>query len=518
MSEGQHVSHTMRYWLLTQYGCSSSDESPMPAPADESTPQAETYPNVKFAACPFDISAASSELRCGVLKTFENYALTGADARIIEIAFGIVPATITPVATDPIVVFIGGPGASALAGFALGVEFESYSGNRDLILVDQRGAGFSVPFINCDIPDDDDFEQDDVIRSCVTEFEEQGVDLTQYRSAVIAQDFKVLRETLEIPQWNVYGESYGPIPGLLYTDLDPGGVRSVIFDSGPDNQVDIALADVAAPLDYISELAIQCAAEPDCAARFPDLRSVFIDTFRSLENDPWTGDIPGDDQFEFAGDMLFDLMQGLSAQYYPAILEIFANRNSELMLQLLFSDDGSNNDGNPGNATISDDILRRAVGANLMGAVVQCAAIDVENFGSAFIPTIEQWPDDLLTAARDRVAQNYPSICAGNFVSIEQDLSQREPRSLSVPALILAGALDPVVSLKQVKKLTKSFASPTLAITPKGGHVVGFPERTLESCNKGIVAEFLDNPADAPDTTCLDTNVKPFLFGEDLKS
>jgi len=508
---------TSLLFVIALYGCSDSDDSDgsgITPPADGSQVMV-TVPGVRFTDCPFDEAQSASDLRCGVLDTYENYEETGPDARTVEVAFGIIPASSTPVAPDPIVVFIGGPGASALAEFALGVEFEAYTANRDLILVDQRGAGFSSPFLNCDFPNGD---SDAEIRSCIANFEQEGVDLSQYRSAVIAQDFKVLREALEIPQWNVYGESYGPIPGVLYADLDPEGVRSVIFDSSTDNQVDIALADMAAPLDFLSEIAMQCAAETTCAARLPDLRSVFVDTFRGLMNDPWVGEIPGQGDFDFAGFILFDFIYDLDAENFPGVLEIFANRDVEL-LALLLSGFDSIEDGVANGLGLragGDAVDRRAEGANLMGAVVQCSAIDAENFDSAIIPTKEQWPDDLLALVREDVGGGYPSFCADDFVSIEQDSSQIAPRSLDVPALILGGGLDPIVSLQQVLQLTQSFTTPRLAIVPKGGHVVGFPETDIDSCVKGIVTTFLENPADAPEMACLTMNIEPFIFGETL--
>jgi len=52
------------------------------------------------------------------LDTNENYELTGPDARMVEVVFGIVPATIIPAEPAPTVVFIGGPGSIGLVEFA----------------------------------------------------------------------------------------------------------------------------------------------------------------------------------------------------------------------------------------------------------------------------------------------------------------------------------------------------------------------------------------------------------------
>jgi len=377
-------------------------------------------------------------------------------------------------------------------------------------LVDQRGTGFSVPFLHCDV----DQENAAAVQACVDSYEADGVDLSQYRSAVIAQDFVELRKALEIDQWNVYGASYGPIPGILYADLDPEGVRSVIFDSSTDNQVDIGLADAAVPLDFITELAVQCAADELCASRLPDIRGTFINTYRSLRDDPWVLSFPGEDDVVLEGDILFGLVRNLIALEYPAFLEIFANRDTDLLLELVgFSGEG---EGDNRMSPVFDANPETRAFANLMGGVVQCAAIDVESFPTALLPTREAWPDDLIATARMLVGQDYPAFCAGGFVDIEQDLSQREPRLLSVPTLIFGGGLDSAVALIQVQKFTESFASPNVAIFPRGGHVVGEPVADLNACAKSIASDFLTDPELAPDMSCLSNEFPPFLFDQAL--
>jgi len=484
--------------------CSDSDPTP---PSDAPS----TYPRVRFTDCPFVVPGALEGLRCGELDTYENYAQTGPDARIIQVAFGIVPATDLPAEPDPIGVFVGGPGAGGLAEMALAAADDEtdflITDNRDLIMVDQRGAGFSTPFLSCDSALDPDDLDVIAAAACISDFEQQGVDLSQYRSNAIAQDFQVLREALEISQWNVYGESYGPIPGLLYAQRDPAGVRSVIFDSSTDNQVDIAVADVAARLDYITVLANQCAEETECAARFSDLRSTFIETFRVLMQDPLIV-VADSETIEVDGLRLYTEMSDGDQGSAPAVLEFIVDLINQRAESSLSSNVSTNKSRQK--ATTTEELEQR-VEADLMHAAVQCAAIDAVNFDSVVIPTMEQWPDDLLAIARESVS--YPSICTSGLISIEQDLTQRDPVSLDVPALILGGALDSLVGLNQVEKLAESFMSPNLGIVRKGGHGVVVPP--FNSCVDNITVSFLDNPNDTLDMACLLTEDETFVFSDD---
>jgi len=521
--------NTIRFWLkvtsllflVALYGCSDSKKpttKPATKPATATTTPGETppaggtsYPSVRFTPCPLDVG--TSELRCGVLDTYEDYDKTGPDARIIQVAFAIAPAATTPAAADPIVFFNGGPGESSLLNFADIAEFVgSFSNDREIIMVEQRGVGFSSPFLTCEGLLESEDTDVEAAKECVKGFEDQGVDLSQYRSAVSAQDFKALREALDIAQWNVYGVSYGPILGILYANLDVAGVRSLIFDASTDNQVDIALADAATVLDYITELADQCALEADCAGRMPDLDSLFVDTFRSLNDDPWIFEVPGnEDKFEFNGTNLLVIMTDGDSLFAPGILEIFAKRDTESMVRIL-TQLAMEDDGDSGDAQYEE--LKKRQSADLMHTTVQCSAIDAVNFDSGIIPTREQWPDDMLSFFRDLVP--YPGLCTQGIVSIQPDLSQREPISLDLPTLILGGGLDTAVSIKQVRQLTESFVSPTLGVIPKGGHGVDNPDSFTDPCINKVLTTFVENPQNAPDVACLAEGIEPFIFGEEL--
>ena len=145
-----------------------------------------------------------------------------------------------------------------------------------------------------------------------------------------------------------------------------------------------------------------------------------------------------------------------------------------------------------------------------MGTVVQCAAIDVDNYNSATPPTREPWPSTMVNLEKNRIG--YVRTCASDIVNIEQDLSQRTPRILDLPALIVGGGLDHIVAVDEVRKLTESFLSARLAIVPRGSHGVARPTTGIDPCMKGIVSSFLENPEETLDMTCLTADVEPFVL------
>jgi len=228
----------------------------------------------------------------------------------------------------------------------------------------------------------------------------------------------------------------------------------------------------------------------------------------SLENDPWNTYIPGESP-NTSGELLFNVISRVPRTEYPALLKSIAERNSEPLLQAVAqnaADEAEQND--------SFDLLRSRSFASLMGTVVQCAVIDVDGYSSATPPTREPWPSLMVNNEKNRIG--YVRTCASDIVNIEQDLSQRTPRFLDVPALIVGGGLDHIVAVDEVRKLAESFESASLAIVPRGEHGVARPRTSLDPCMKGIVSSFLERPEDATDMTCLTTDIEPFVFGDDI--
>jgi len=124
-------------------------------------------------------------VKCGVHLVDENRNIkTG---RKIGIRVVVVEATRTPRAADPLVILVGGPGSGAtqIAGQLGG------TGNRDVVLIDQRGTGESNP-LRCSIGHTldqvrllDDQYPKPLIDACLAEARKLG-DLSQYSTLAAA--------------------------------------------------------------------------------------------------------------------------------------------------------------------------------------------------------------------------------------------------------------------------------------------------------------------------------------------
>lgn len=198
---------------------------------------------------------AGMDVECGLLTVPENRDLPMVEGNTVVLPVAIVQSTGTLPAPDPIVMLNGGPGGGGLEYFLGGVfggpptapdYILELLEDRDVILVDQRGAGRAEPTTSCpsELPvlyeifgDDQDpvYEKQvllaDMILGCLDDLRASGVDLDQYDTPTIAKDLKALRAALGVSKWNVYGHSYGGQVALELMRVQRGGLRSVVLDA-----------------------------------------------------------------------------------------------------------------------------------------------------------------------------------------------------------------------------------------------------------------------------------------------
>ncbi|MEL6811875.1 MAG: alpha/beta fold hydrolase [Bacteroidota bacterium] len=157
----------------------------------------------------------------------------------------------------PILFLAGGPGSSGTAAgrseyFFLFKELSKYG---DVILLDQRGTGNSIPNLSCrnflDLPTDieanvrDKIMEDivDKCEACAEEFRDMGIELSSYNSYESAVDIDELRKALDYEQWTLYGYSYGTELAQIYIKHFGNYVNKAIFAGslGPDHGVKLPM-------------------------------------------------------------------------------------------------------------------------------------------------------------------------------------------------------------------------------------------------------------------------------------
>jgi len=232
-------------------------------------------------------------VECGYLIVPEDRA--DPDSRDIRLAVAIFRHPDGAPEPDPIIYLEGGPGGSPLEIRAPNFAYFGpiFAANRDIILFDQRGVGFSEPALDCPALtelylDLLDFEADgelltaqeildrkvEAFMACAEDLSAVA-DLSAYNTVANAADVNDLRLALGYDQVNLYGSSYGTRLALGVMRDFSEGVRSVVLDApyGPD--ADIYL-DTPSSFDRaLTVLTKECAADDACNAAYPDLRTCF---------------------------------------------------------------------------------------------------------------------------------------------------------------------------------------------------------------------------------------------------
>ena len=428
-------------------------------------------------------------LRCGTVSVPRNYDNPGAGR--FRLAVVVVRSAQQPALPDPVVYINGGPG-SPLTVYADHQARAPYAVGRDLILVDQRGTGRSEPklcphlkgaFLDTTLaiatgPSDASLaKRRTVYAACRAEATAHGFDLKDFGTSVTVADFEWVRRALGIERWNVYGESYGTTVAMTLVALHPETVRSAVLDSiYPPDPRPRQSTNVADALDAFFRY---CAGDQACAAAYPDLAATYRATVSGLGQAPLIVTVPPklhfpDDRVSLTSTLFEALVSRLI--YYPSDYPSLPH-----LIATVHDRDG------------------QGLGKVLASARVAMAA--------AVNPST-----NLAVECRDRPHYRDPLPAGASVLDrllpygLCDDWSELGPAPLvpigsAVPTLVMAGEFDPVTRPSDSRHVA--------ALIGPHAHWVEFPRighnvRRFSSCGAKIAADFLDNPAGPPDTSCAD--------------
>ncbi|MCP4422982.1 MAG: alpha/beta fold hydrolase, partial [Chloroflexi bacterium] len=242
--------------------------------------------------CPFDVDG-SANIECGTLTVPEDRSR--ADSPMIQLAVAIARAPGGGSDAAPIVYLAGGPGGSAIDDYAADPSSWDYPflQNRDFILLDQRGVGYSQPSLDC--PEFAEAgERDNPDALCYERLTDDGINLDAYNTRENAADVAALRSALGIAEWDLLGISYGTRLALAVMRYHPEGVRAVILDSPFPPNADTPVDEIYSLTDALTELFADCDRDAYCREEYPNLETVFLETVQRLNVDE-TAEIYGDD-------------------------------------------------------------------------------------------------------------------------------------------------------------------------------------------------------------------------------
>jgi pimeloyl-ACP methyl ester carboxylesterase len=449
-------------------------------------------------ACAFPVPSGYNP-ECGYLVVPENRARP--DTPFIRLHVAIFRNRLGYPVPDPVVHLAGGPGSSSLdvAGYMFRQGLDAILDQRDFILFDQRGTGYSQPRLDC--PERASVTGIllegglastgshqlilDAFRQCRDRLVGQGIDLSAYHSAASAADLNDLRLALGYEKLNLYAVSYGTRLALTMMRDYPNAVRSAVLDSAYPLQVNLYTALAPNANRAFNIFFDRCAADPNCGATYPDLRNVFYQIVDQLNATPISISLfaGGAERIvRLDGGLLIDvLFVGL---YNPAV--------TATMPQMIY-------DVRQGNYAILTERLALYfdTGSALgMQMSVQCA---------------EEFPfnaaEEAYAAAQGvqlQIAAFYPvsvqplfAVCK-EWPGLPPDPRENLAVSSDLPALVVAGDQDPITPPDWGRIVAQDLSHVYFYEFPGNGHWVTRSSR----CALSMALAFWNDPTIDPGAAC----------------
>jgi pimeloyl-ACP methyl ester carboxylesterase len=443
------------------------------------------------AHCPFPLGAALVEgqnVRCGFLSVPEDWSRP--QGPTLRLAVAIFKTFSSHPAPDPVLSLGGGPGQSWLATMGPTYNAGNLLPNRDLILFDQRGAGYSQPSLRC-------FDNE-TLHMCHDRLVKSGINLNAYTTLQNAADVHALIRTLGYRQVNLQGGSYGSRLALTVMRLYPSDLRSVVLDAVVPAQVNVFTGTPQATIRAFDVLFHRCGADPSCNASYPHLQTVFYRLAEDLNATPITFQMTlqtgksGNRHFT-GNDLVLWLQNALKfTAAIPLLPEaIFEIRQHDYtLLSRLLSLIDSSNSNTTGSWGMFYSVMCGEDAAFITPETLQTS---VEGLPPQAQPALLQSSMSVLSVCQFWGVKPVPAI-------------QKEPVRSSIPTLILQGEYDPLTApsygIMTAQTLNKSY----FFLLPGVGHLIHSPTST---CPDTIPEAFWDHPTEKPDASCINSMVEP---------
>jgi pimeloyl-ACP methyl ester carboxylesterase len=433
---------------------------------------------------------------CGTLKVYENRATkTG---RQIDLNIVVLPALRADAQPDPLFFLAGGPGQGAAKMAKMIREaYRQVLTDRDIVLVDQRGTGKSNP-LNCEDEDDSlkafsrtDAEALALLKKCLAGYD---ADLTLYTTPIAMDDLDDVRAYLGYDKINIYGGSYGTRAGLVYLRQHGDRVRAAILDGVAPTNMRLPLffpRDVQRALDLLTA---DCATNPACNTKYPNLQDRVRALMQRLEKDPPTvhvihprtgerGDIKMTAR-SVANVLASTLYIPIASSLIPALIERAEQNDFQGLLALATLGSG----GEP-NMSVG---MQLAVTCAEDAPKITADDLTKESEGSMFGPYVM------------RMQQEACAFWPRGTV----DASFYEPVTSAVPTLVMSGEIDPVTPPVWGESILKHLSNAKHVVIPGTGHTAGGT-----GCGMRIIKNFIARgTTEGLDTSCVANVKRPPFF------
>ncbi|WP_421419374.1 alpha/beta fold hydrolase [Pseudoalteromonas lipolytica] len=419
----------------------------------------------------------------------------------IDIHFAVIPAIKPSNPDEAILGFAGGPGQGAIGLariFDHNLRFARET--RDIVLVDQRGTGFSHQ-LQCD---SDDLKTQFAFNDVIADLQAMGakdthkckaklnIDLSHFTTPVAAKDFESVRKALGYKGFHLYGVSYGTRVAQEYQRQFPESVLTSTLDGVVPMQQ--SLAAIGEAIDgSLALLFVRCEADVLCRAQYPNLESKFKALLTQLEQRPV--------QTQVRHPRTHDLITFTvtKMKFYSAIRFSLYSQSQRAIVPMVI-EKALSGDYSPLAGMMANVDLTQSLAMGMHNAIV-CG---------------EDWPRlTRHTRAQYSKTDIGRAMIAGLDIACPildvkaVDEKFYLPLKTSTPTLLLSGGRDPATPASWAELAMVEMTNATHLIAPTATHGVG-----SQTCAPKIIAKFIDQQSMQDiDTNCIfEPNDKPFFM------
>jgi pimeloyl-ACP methyl ester carboxylesterase len=440
---------------------------------------------------------------CGAYDVFENRAAKS--GRRISLNVHLLPALAPQPLPDAVFALAGGPGQSAVQAYIAHPAMQKLRARRDIVLIDQRGAGKSNGLACDGLYSDaqsifDDVPMVEKLKDCRQKLGKIA-DLNLYSTDFAMDDIDEVRQALGYDRVNIYGGSYGTTAALVYLRRHGDHVRTVTLKGVAPLDYKIPLAFAKTVQSSVEFLFRACAADPECNKDFPDLRADFQAVLKQFDKGPVTAEVANvatktSEKVKLTQTTFVTQLRALlyipdAAGSLPLMIHLAAQKEFGMF------------------TTTFKTLVDAMSGAMSMG--MEMSVICSEDV--PFITVAEIKPETAGTWMGDRPIRDMQKVCSMWNVRKAPD-SFINPVGSDLPVLILSGDYDPATP--------PSVAERIVPYLPNSRHVVlkNSTHGSESACIADLVASFVDaGSARSIDTSCADQGkFPPFLTLEKLKA
>ncbi len=461
-------------------------------------------PRFESRSCPFEVPAGAT-IECGfVFVPEDHWNPEGSELRIFVVVIKDQGSGHLP---DPVMLLSGGPGEKTVENtIVLAQILAPLRANRDLILFDQRGVGYSEPALECPEWEDaqldllDEADPEIAVKTvyeawmiCRDRLISEGHNLALYNTQQNAADVDTIRRALGYEEVNLFGGSYGSLLAQAVVRDYPEGIRSVVIDSVLPLEKSIFVEGSVTTSNAVLHLLDACAADEACSEAYPNLQQALFEVIDRLNVEP----VPISITSPVDGTSYEALLTGRTV-LSNLIIFLYSAQIIPVLPQAIY-------DVYQGDYELMTELSRQSLayyGALSRGMMLSVVCTDdlIGRTPKDLLDIQAELPSQLVGDLEDDLIKEYGifGLCSEWPVE-ESDPSVKEPLVSDLPILILAGEFDPVTPPEYGQLVAEHLENAYFFEFPGIGHSVA----VSDECARQITSDFLDDPMVAPGALCI---------------